>query len=106
MRSESYGVQYLVLAHIFSSDRLDVRQILLPLVPLTGYIIYIYMIYWAGDYPAHAQTVPPQWGEGKRFDVSAKFFFYENGHNSETKSRKIDRKVGKEPSLQGLQTGR
>ena len=29
-------------------------------------------------------------------------FFYKNGHNSETKSRKIDPKVGNEPSLQGL----
>ena len=42
--SESYGVQYLVLAQIFSSDRLEVRQILLPLVPLNGYIQYIELV--------------------------------------------------------------
>ena len=32
-------------------------------------------------------------------------FFYENGHNSETKSPKIDHKVGNESFLRGLQTG-
>ena len=32
-------------------------------------------------------------------------FFYENGRNSETKSRKIDPKVRNELSFQGLQAG-
>ena len=47
----------------------------------------------------------PQWGGGRIFDASAKFFFLENGHNSETKSQKIVPKIGNEPSLRGLQMG-
>ena len=39
------------------------------------------------------QTVPPQWGGGRLFDGSTKFF-YENSCNSGTESRKIFPKVG------------
>ena len=48
----------------------------------------------------------PHSGEGEDFLTRWPSFFYENGHNSGTKSRKIDIKVGNEPSLRGLQTGR
>ena len=41
---------------------------------------------------------------GKTFWRVGQFFFYENGHSSETKSRKIHLKVRHPPSRQGLQT--
>ena len=45
----------------------------------------------------------PTVGRGKTF-LTHRPYLYENGRNLETKSRKIDPKVGNEPSLQGLQT--
>ena len=48
----------------------------------------------------------PTVGWGKTFWCIGRFFFYENGRNSETKSRKINLMMGNEPSLRGLQTGR
>ena len=45
-------------------------------------------------------------GRGKTFWLVNCFFFYENGCNSGTESRKIAPKVGNDRSLQGLQTGR
>ena len=44
------------------------------------------------------------WGGGRLFDASTGFY-YEKGHNSGTKSRKIAPKVRNERSLRGLQTG-
>ena len=52
------------------------------------------------------QTVPSQWGGGRLFDALAKFFFYENGSNFGTESRKMAPKVGNERSLRGLRTDR
>ena len=46
----------------------------------------------------------PQWGGGKLFEPSTGFF-YGNCCNSGAGSRKIDPKVGNEPSRQGLQIG-
>ena len=43
-------------------------------------------------------------GVGEDFLPRRPFFFYENGRNSETKSRKINPKVENEPSLWGLLT--
>ena len=45
-------------------------------------------------------------GRGETFWRVDWVSFYENGHNSGMKSPKIDIKVGNEPSLRGLQTGR
>ena len=56
-------------------------------------------------YGCYWKMVPPQWGGGRIFDASAKFFPPENGHNSETKSQKIVPRIGNEPSLRGLQMG-
>ena len=42
--------------------------------------------------------------EGEDFLTRRPSFFYENSHNSETKSPKIDPKVGNETSLQELRT--
>ena len=50
------------------------------------------------------ETGPSQWGGGRLFIASAKFFFTEMTI-PETKSRKIVPKVGIEPSLRGLQMG-
>ena len=51
-------------------------------------------------------TGRPHSGEGEDFLKRRPIFFlYEKSHNSETKSRKIDLKVGNEPSLRGPQTG-
>ena len=44
-------------------------------------------------------------GRAKTFWRVGRFFFYENGRNLETKTRKIDAKVQIEPSFRGLQTG-
>ena len=46
----------------------------------------------------------PQWGGGRLFDGSTKFF-YGNCCYSGTESRKINLKVGNEPSRQGLKMG-
>ena len=48
----------------------------------------------------------PHSGKGEDFLTGQPGFFYENGCNSGTESRKIDPKVGNEQALRGLQTGR
>ena len=48
----------------------------------------------------------PDSGEGEDFLTCQPFFFYRNSCNSGTESQKIVPKVGNEPSLRGLQTGR
>ena len=48
----------------------------------------------------------PHSGEGEDFLTRQPFFFYENSHNSGTKSPKIVPTVGNEPSLRELQMGR
>ena len=55
------------------------------------------------SYPAWQawQTVPPEWGRGRLFDGSTKFFFYENSCNSGMESRKIDPKVGTKSHSEG-----
>ena len=47
----------------------------------------------------------PTVGREKIFWCVSQVFFYENGHNSGTKSQKIVSNVGNELSLWGLQTG-
>ena len=47
----------------------------------------------------------PHSGKGEDFLTGQPGFFYENGCNSGTESRKIDPKVGNEQALRGLQTG-
>ena len=53
-----------------------------------------------------ASGIKPAREGGRLFGTSTGFFFYENGHNSVTKSQKLAPKGGNERSLRGLQTGR